>query len=323
MALKVYIIRRSLQLLPLIFGVVALNFIIIQIAPGDPILYLIGGEPVSEAYIEELRSRYGLDQTILEQLVKYFANVLKGDLGYSFRLKRSVGTIVLERMPATVLLMGTGFVIALGLGLVLGVVASKKQHSFKDNLITSVSLFGYSMPVFWLALMLLILFAIRLNWLPAQGMTSVREEYTGLAHIIDIIRHLILPAMVVGIYYMAIYTRLVRASMLEILRRDFILTAWSKGLGDQEVYYGHALRNALLPVVTIAGLNLGVMLSGAVLTETVFAWPGLGRLMFESILSRDYPVLSGIFFFTSSIVVVINLLTDVLYAFIDPRIRYK
>ena len=192
----------------------------------------------------------------------------------------------------------------------------------KDNATMTLSLLGYSLPVFWLAQILLLVFAVRLGWFPVQGIVSVREELTGLRYVVDIAHHLILPAVALGLLHLALITRLTRASMLEVLRQDYITTAWSKGLDQSTVLYRHALRNALLPVVTIIGLNLGAMLTGAVLTETVFGWPGLGRLMYDAISSRDYPVLMGNFVVISISVIAANLITDITYGLLDPRIRY-
>jgi len=320
-SLKSYTARRILQTIPLFFGVIVMAFSIIHAAPGDPV-YVLAGEGASPEYIEMMREHLGLNKPLYEQLVVYIATVMRGDLGYSFAYRQPVIVVIFERVPATLMLMGTALFFSSVVGIALGVISSKRPYSLLDNASTTISLLGYSLPVFWLAQVLLLIFAVALGWFPVQGMMSVREELTGIKYVLDIIHHLVLPAFALGLLQLALTARLTRASMLEILRQDYIITAWSKGLDENTVLYRHALRNALLPVVTIIGLHLGAMLTGAVLTETVFGWPGLGRLMYDAIASRDYPVLMGNFIVTATSVIGANFVTDILYGFLDPRIRY-
>jgi len=302
--------------------VIVVTFIIVHLAPGDPV-QVLAGEGATQEYIEMMRERLGLNKPLYEQLAIYVATVLRADLGYSFVHGQPVLQVVLERVPATLLLMSTALAVSSTLGVSLGVISSKNPYSVKDNVTTSVSLLGYSLPVFWLAQILIMLFGVRLGWFPIQGIMSVREELTGFPHVLDVVHHLVLPVIALGVFNLALVTRMTRASMLEVLKEDFVVTAWSKGLDENAVLYRHALRNALLPVVTIIGLNLGHMLAGAVLTETVFGWPGMGRLMYDAISSRDYPVLVGNFIIVSIAVVTANLITDLVYGFLDPRIRYR
>lgn len=320
-SLTQYILRRLFQGGPLILGIVVLNFCLIHLAPGDPIISLVGEFQTSEEYIQSVRRQYGLDKPLLVQLFIYMGNVLRGDFGYSFSFKQPVLDVILDRIPATLLLMVVTILFSTILGVILGVVSSRKQYSKTDNLATLISLVGYSIPVFWLGQILLIGFSLKFPLFPAQGMQSLRETYTGIAYAADVLHHLVLPAFALGLSYLAINTRFTRASMLEVLSQDYVRTARAKGLSERKVIYKHALRNALLPLVTLTGLNFGFLLAGAVLTETVFAWPGLGRLMYDSIYTRDYPVLMGMFIFISAMVIVVNLITDIFYSVLDPRIR--
>ena len=320
-SMRSYVVRRILEAFPLIFGVIFLTFMIIHIAPGDPV-FILAGEGASPEYIDRVREYLGMNKSLLEQFFMYMGAVLRGDLGYSFMFRQPVLQLVLQRIPATLLLMGAAIAISSTVGVILGVFSSKRPYSLQDSLTTSISLFGYSLPVFWLAQILLLIFAITLGWFPTHGMFSAREELTEIENVLDVVHHLTLPALALAMSNLALITRLTRASMLEVLRQDFITSAWAKGLDEKSVLYRHAFRNALLPVVTMLGLNVGMMLTGAVLTETVFGWPGLGRLMYEAINTRDYPVLMGNFIIVSVSVVSVNLVTDLVYALLDPRIRH-
>ena len=231
--------------------------------------------------------------------------------------------LIFERLPATLLLTGTAFLIAIGLGILFGALAAARVGRWADTLITVLALVFYATPLFWVALMAIVLFSVQLDWLPAFGMESVGADLTGIDYALDVGRHLILPALTLGLFFMAIYTRMTRASMLEIYDQDFVKTARAKGLGQRRITRVHVLRNAILPVITLAGIQAGQIVGGAVLTETVFAWPGIGRLMFDALLQRDYNLLLGIFFVSSAMVILFNLITDVLYTFVDPRIELK
>ena len=318
-----YARRRIAHAVPLVLGVVVVNFTLIHLAPGDPILALIGEFQASPEFIQSVRQQFGLDRPLPVQLALYLWNLLWGDFGHSFVFKQPVLSVILERVPATVLLMAAALLYATLCGALFGVISSRRQYSRTDNTFTLLSLVGYSMPVFWLGQILLILFALKLPLFPAQGMESLREAYTGLARGLDILHHLVLPAFALGLGYLAVDVRFTRASMIEVMAQDYIRTARAKGLSERTVFYKHGLRNALIPLVTITGLNFGFLLAGAVLTETVFAWPGLGRLMYDSIYSRDYPVLMGMFVVISFAVIIVNLLTDILYSTLDPRIRIR
>jgi len=316
-----YTCRRMAHAVPLVLGVVVVNFTLIHLAPGDPILALIGEFQASPEFVQSVRQQFGLDRPLAVQLGLYVLNLLRGDFGFSFAFKQPVLEVILDRVPATLLLMGAALLYATLCGALFGVISSRRQYSHTDNFFTLVSLVGYSMPVFWLGQIFLILFGLTLPIFPAQGMESLRESYTGLARGLDILHHLVLPAFTLGLGYLAVDVRFTRASMIEVMSQDYIRTARAKGVSEQAVFYKHALRNALIPLVTITGLNFGFLLAGAVLTETVFAWPGLGRLMYDSIYARDYPVLMGMFVVISMMVIVVNLITDIVYSVLDPRIR--
>jgi peptide/nickel transport system permease protein len=320
-SLTTYIIKRFIQAIPLLFGIVIINFSLVHLAPGDPIITLVGEFQISEEYIAAVKQQYGLDKPVHMQLLFYIFNVFKGDFGYSFSFKQPVLDVILDRVPATVLLMVVAILYSTLLGVVFGVLSAKRQYSKTDNFFTLLSLVGYSLPVFWLGQLLLIGLSLKLNLFPAQGMQSLRESYTGIAYGFDIFLHLVLPAFALGLNYLAINTRFTRATMIEVMSQDYIRTAKAKGLSERVITYKHALKNAVLPLVTVTGLNFGFLLAGAVLTETVFAWPGLGRLMYDSIYTRDYPVLMGLFIFISVMVIAVNLITDIFYSVLDPRIR--
>lgn len=320
-----FLASRIGKALVVVLGVVIINFFLIRLAPGDPAAVLAGQAGAGDAaYVEQLRVAFGLDKPILTQLMLYLKGVVQLDLGFSYRNHVPVLDLILERLPATFLLMSCAFVFSIVLGVFLGVVAAKAQYRNKRRWIDSSVMTGalvlYATPLFWLSLMGILLFSVVLGWLPAFGMETVGANLSGWARALDIAQHLILPTVTLGCFFMAVYVRLTRASMLEVIGMDFVKTARAKGVSPGRVIRAHVLRNALLPVITFAGIQLGQMAGGAVLTETVFAWPGIGRLMFDALLQRDYQLLLGIFLVTSIMVVVFNLLTDVLYRLIDPRI---
>ncbi|WP_042879363.1 ABC transporter permease [Cupriavidus necator] len=308
-----------------VLGVVIINFFLIRMAPGDPATVLAGEAGAGDAaFVSQLRDQFGLDKPVLTQLGIYLKGVAHLDLGYSYRNHLPVLDLIVDRLPATFLLMSSAFLFSIMLGVFLGVVAARSRyenrHRWIDSTVMSGALLLYATPLFWLSLMAIILFSVVLGWLPAFGMESIGAGYTGLARVQDVALHLILPTLSLGCFFMAVYVRLTRASMLEVIGMDFVKTARAKGVPPRRVIRVHVLRNALLPVITFAGIQLGQMAGGAVLTETVFSWPGIGRLMFDALLQRDYQLLLGIFFVTSALVVFFNLLTDLIYRFIDPRI---
>lgn len=320
-----FLLSRIGKALVVVLGVVIINFFLIRLAPGDPAAVLAGQAGAGDAaYVDQLRVAFGLDKPILTQLLLYLKGVVQLDLGFSYRNHVPVLDLIVERLPATFLLMSCAFVFSIVLGVLLGVVAAKARYRNKrrwiDSSVMTGALLLYATPLFWLSLMGILLFSVVLGWLPAFGMETAGANLTGWARAGDIALHLILPTVTLGCFFMAVYVRLTRASMLEVIGMDFVKTARAKGVSPSRVIRAHVLRNALLPVITFAGIQLGQMAGGAVLTETVFAWPGIGRLMFDALLQRDYQLLLGIFLVTSIMVVVFNLLTDVLYRLIDPRI---
>lgn len=318
-----YVLKRLVQIVPILFVIVCVNFLLLHLAPGDPISYLIGDASVSEQFMAELRAQYGFDRPVYEQLWLYLSQVVRGDLGYSFVSREDVSSILLSRLPATFLLLGTQFVLAIIFGTVLGVISASRKGRAVDQGVTMLSLVGFSVPPFFLAQMLMLIFSLQLEWFPAQGMRSLRANLTGFPAVLDVLHHLVLPAATLTIFNLALIARVTRASMVNTLRLEFIVYARSKGVSERVVVWSHALRNAFLPVITVIGLNFRTLIAGAILTETVFAWPGLGRLTFDSIISRDYPVLMGILLVIGIAVVIGNLLTDIAYAYLDPRVRYQ
>ncbi len=316
-----YVAARVAAGVPLVVGVVTLVFVLVHAAPGDPTLALVGDFPVPDEYRAKIRETFGLDRPIAEQYVRYVGSLLGGDLGFSYAQRRPVLDVVLERAGATALLTGTALLVSTAAGVLLGALAARRPFSWLDHAIGGGSLVGFSVPVFWLGQIFILVFAVLLGWLPAQGMVSLRADPEGVGRMLDVAAHLILPATALGLRQVAMTARLVRASLLEVLSRDFIRSARAKGAGRARVLWGHALPNALLPVVTFVGYNLGFLLAGSALVETVFGWPGLGRLLYDSVFTRDYPVLLGIFLTVSLTVVAANILTDLVYGYLDPRIR--
>ncbi|HZB39096.1 MAG TPA: ABC transporter permease [Beijerinckiaceae bacterium] len=323
-----FLAGRLVKAVIVVLAIAALNFVLVRLAPGDPASVLAGEAGATDPkFVDELRARFGLDKPVWEQLLIYLGQVVRLDLGFSYRNQVPVIALIGERLPATLLLMTSGFLFSLVAGVGLGVLAARarflERGRFLDSVVMTIALVFYATPLFWLALMLVILFSVQLNWLPAFGMESVGANLTGVSRAVDIARHLVLPTLALGFFFMAIYVRLTRAAMLEVMNQDYVRTALAKGLSPREVLRKHVLRNALLPIVTFAGVQLGQMAGGAVLVETVFAWPGVGRLMFDALLQRDYQLLLGVFLITSGTVVVFNLLTDIVYLFVDPRIRVE
>ena len=317
-----YIASRLLQGLALVLAVVILNFVLVHAAPGDPVETIAGASGgMSPEMMAQLRTQYGLDRPLPVQLGVYLGKVLQADLGYSYFFNLPVTALIAERVPATLLLVLSAVLLAFVVGTALGVLSSRKPNGALSQFITVLSMVGFAAPVFWVGIMLVILFASVLPILPVSGMRSADSSGGGIADVLDVLHHLVLPTVTLGLVYLAQYSRLARSSMLDVLGSDFIRTARAKGLAERVVLYKHALRNALLPVVTVLGLQFGNVLAGAILVETVFNWPGLGRLAFDSVLRRDYPTILGVLLFSSIVVVVMNQVTDLCYRFIDPRIK--
>jgi peptide/nickel transport system permease protein len=325
MSVFLVVVRRLAWAIGLLVAVLAINFLLIHAAPGDP-ASVIAGEMGGgdEQVIAGIKKAYGLDQPLPMQFVTYIGKSLQGDLGQSYTYSRPVSGLILDRIGPTILLVLTALVFAIAVGTLLGVFASRRPDSFASGAVTVLSLVGYAMPVFWTGILLVLLFGKVWPILPIAGMRDVRQfGVSGWSAAVDVLRHLVLPALTLAIIYLAQYSRLARASMLEILGSDYVRTARAKGLSEWVITFKHALRNALMPVVTIAGLQFGNLISGAVLVETVFSWPGLGTLALDAILGRDYPTLLGVLTFSSLMVIAANLLTDMSYRWIDPRLRGK
>jgi len=323
MAILNFVLRRLFHALPLLICVIVFNFFLIHLAPGDPIQALVGEFPAPEAYIAEMRKVFGLDQPIYIQLLLYIKNILAGDLGFSFYYRQPVLSVILDRVPATLQLMVPALLFSATIGILLGVLSARKPYSLGDNTISVFSLFGYCVPAFWLGQMLMAAFAIELGWLPSQGIKTVGADLEGASLIVDRAAHLVLPFAALAIRHLAVNARMMRSSMLEVAYEDFVTVARAKGLDEKVVIARHMVPNALMPVVTIIGVDVGFLFTGSVLVETVFGWPGIGRLMYESIVKRDYPVLMGNFLITTALVVVVNLIVDLIYVWLDPRVKYS
>jgi peptide/nickel transport system permease protein len=315
-----YLVTRIVWAAVTILAILIINFLVTHLVPGDPVQALVGDFPAPEDYIATVRREFGLDQKLSTQLWLYLVNLSHGNLGFSFANRQPVLDLVLDRARYTLLLMIPSLVIAALIGIVLALAAAPRAGSAYDGSVTAISLFGHSVPIFWLGQLLVVLFAIELGWLPAQGIMSLRGARTGFAAALDVVWHLVLPVLCITIYYLAVVARVARASVLQALHQDYVLTARSKGLSQRRVLWRHVLPNALIPVVTVIGYNFGQSLTGAILTESVFAWPGLGTLFIGSISNRDYPVLQGIFLFAAATVVIANFATDLIYMLLDPRV---
>ena len=321
MTLVSYLLRRALYSAPLLLAAVVLIFLLIHAAPGDPVDYLVGEAGADQEVVDRIRQSLGLDQPIYVQLYRYVVRVLHLDLGYSAVMGAPVFEIILDRTPATLMLMVSQLVLAVLVGVTIGVLSARRPNSTFDQTMSVVSLACYALPVFWVGQMLILVFAHGLGLFPIHGMTNLRAGYEGPRLALDIAYHLVLPVTTLAIYNVALIVRITRASMLQVIRQEYIRVAFAKGLSERTVLVKHALRNALLPVVTVIGLEIRSLIAGAVLTETVFAWPGLGRLTFDAIYARDYPLLMGMFIFISALVIVGNLLADLAYSLLDPRVR--
>ena len=317
-----YIIRRLFQAVPIVLAIIVLNFFLLNMAEGDAVDVLAGeaGSATPE-YMAELRAKFGLDQPLPVQLLVYLKNIISLDLGYSFRHDMPVSVLIVDRFWPTLLLMVSTIILAILFGILLGLLAAINLNTWKDAVISVFALITYATPLFWVGLMMIVVFSINLRWFPTSGMENIAAFYEGFDRFVDISRHLVLPTITLSLFYLALYTRLMRASMLEQYGQDYVVTARAKGLPERRITFGHVLRNALLPVVTMAGVQVGALIGGSVIVESVFAWPGLGMLAFESLFARDLNLLLGIFLISSVLVVVVNLIVDVIYCFLDPRIE--
>ncbi len=317
-----YVLKRLLQAVPVILAILVVNFFLLHLAEGDAADVLAGeaGSATPE-YMAQLRQKFGLDKPLPVQLVIYLKNVLSFDLGYSFRHDMPVSKLVLDRFIPTLLLMASTILLAVGFGIVLGLLAASGLNTWRDTLISIFALITYATPLFWIGLMMIVVFSLKLHWFPTSGMENVAMFYEGWDRVKDIAHHLVMPTITLSLFYLALYTRLMRASTLEQAGMDYVVTARAKGLTERRILFGHILRNALLPVVTMAGVQVGALIGGSVIVESVFAWPGLGMLAYEALFSRDLNLLLGIFLLSALLVVAINLVVDVIYSFLDPRIE--
>lgn len=315
-----FVIRRILSAIPMVLAVIIVNFLLIQAAPGDPATVLVGDYPAPPEYLDQIRAQYGLDKPVWEQLWLYLVQVFQGNLGMSFSQRQPVLDLLLERLVATLQLTLTALALAVVIGVLLGVIGARFRGSGVDSGTQGFTLLGYSIPEFWLGQMLIVVFAVQLGLLPTGGAGPVRVADPTLARMVP---YLILPASALSFRYISIIGRMTRSSLLEVNNADFVTAARSRGLTDGQVLRRHTLRNASPPIVTVIGYNLGFVLAGSIMVETVFSWPGIGRLMYDAIGARDYPVLTGVLIVISITVVLANLLTDIVLALIDPRVASR
>lgn len=314
--------RKSVQAIPTVIAIVVINFLLLQLAPGDVADVMAGesGAATAES-MAALRAHFGLDLPVMRRLADYLGQLAHFDLGFSARFNAPVVNVIFERLPGTLLLMGAALLVALAAGIALGGLMAACAGRLPDRLLSVLVLLFYSIPGFWIGLMLIVLFAVKLQVLPSGGSGTIGLQLHGMAAFLDKLRFMVLPAAALGLFYVAIYARLTRAAMLEAFSQDYVRTAVAKGLSGFVITTRHVLRNALMPVTTVAGMHLGGMLGGAVVVETVYSWPGLGRLAFEAVLGRDFNVLIGILFLSSLLVVVADIVVDLLQAWLDPRIE--
>ena len=320
--MKRYIGKRALSGLLVVLLSVCFNFTLIRLAPGNPIRIMAGTDNPNEEMIEALQQKYGLDKSIPEQFVMFLGNVAKGDLGYSYISDESVIKLIGEKIGPTLALSLTAVLLSVTIGTLIGIYAARKNGSKFDQFVCSISYVFDATPGFWLGLMMILIFASTLKWFPTSGMVNLRANYKGFAYFADVCRHLVLPITTMVLTQTPYYFRIARSSVLQVMSEDFITTFKATGMKESRIFNKYVLRNAILPTVTVLGMSLAFLLSGSVLIETVFAWPGMGRLMFSSISKRDYPVLTGIYLVTSVVICIAMILVDILYGFIDPRIRY-
>lgn len=319
-----YLLRRLGQGLVIVAGILVLNFALLSLAPGDAAEVLAGEAGGADpAYLARLRAQFGLDVPAPQRFLNYALRLATFDFGFSPRYGVPVSELIFGRLPATLLLMGASLALAIGLGIVLGVAAARRAGKPLDEAISFLSLLFYATPLFWVGLLLMLVFSVRLGWLPTGGMQDLVGNPTGLAWLLDRLRHLVLPSVTLALFFVAIYTRLVRASVIEVYTQDYVKLARAKGVSERRVAYGHVLRNALLPLVTMVGVQVGALMGGSILVESVFAWPGLGRLAFEAVAARDQNLLLSILVVSSVLVVLCNLAVDLLYLRLDPRIELR
>lgn len=314
-----YVVKRILQAIPLLLLVSMITFLIINLAPGDPVNMFINPDTSDPVDVEMMRHNLGLDKPLPVRYLLWLGNVLQGDLGVSFLHSRPVTELILERVPNTIQLSLVAILLSFMISIPAGIVSAVKRNSIADYSFSTFALIGISLPSFWFGLMLILLFSLKLGWLPSGGMRENFDQYIFM----DRLKHIIMPAVVLAMGSMASQMRYMRSSMLEVLRQDYIRTARSKGLAEGIVLFKHALRNSLLPIITMLGFIIPNLVSGAVMTETIFSWPGMGRLSVEATFTRDYPIMLGVIMMSSALIVIGSLIADILYALADPRIKYN
>jgi peptide/nickel transport system permease protein len=309
-----YIVRRLLFMIPLLLGLSVLVFVLIRLAPGDPTLFYLPPDRAADPAIRlKVMTRLGLDQPLHVQYVRWLTGALKGDFGFAYGYGEPVLSLIASHIPATAQLQAAALTLALIVALPIGIISAVRQYSLMDNAVTVFAFFGLSMPNFWFALMLMLLFAVKWNLLPAVG-AGMDKPF------LERWKYLIMPMVVLGFNYMASYVRFMRSSMLENIRKDYVTTARAKGLAERAILFRHVFKNAILPVITVVGMSIPNLIGGAIIVESVFAWPGVGRLGYDAVLRRDYPTIMGLTMITAAFVMVVNLLVDVLYSYADPRI---
>lgn len=319
-----YIARRLLLSVPLLLVISVLTFVIVEIAPGDAAqMYIDPEKGTDPAYIEQVRRNLGLDQPIHVRYVAWLGQTLSGDWGFSFRNRRAVMREVGDRLPNTLLLGGTALILSFVLAVPIGVISAFKRYSLLDYMVTTLALVGTSIPIFWVALLLIQIFAIQLGWFPASGMRSAREQYTGWQSVFNVLHHMILPTIVLALAQVASWSRYQRSALLDVLGQDYIRTARGKGVRERRILVLHALRNALIPMITLVGISVPSVVTGAFITETIFSWPGIGRLGVDAVSGRDYPVIMAVTMLSAILIIISSLLADIAYAWADPRIRYE
>ena len=321
--MKKYILKRSLTGLLAVLIVFVFNFFIIRLAPGSPVRIIAGQDNPSQEAMDALNEKYGLDKPIYIQLISYLKNVLRGDFENSILYGEPVLKIIKESMGPSLLLTLTGTIVALFLGTTLGLYAARHQNSFIDTSFSGISYVLNSTPSFWLGIMLIMIFATKLRWFPTSGMVDMRANYTGFAHVLDVLRHLFLPVTTFILIQLPIYFKISRSSVTQVLAEDFMTTFRAVGMSEKKIFNKYVFKNSILPIITVFGINLAYIVTGSSLVEMVFAWPGMGRLLMDSIMRRDYPLLMGIYLILSLSIAIMMVVTDLIYACVDPRIRYN
>lgn len=317
-----YLTKRVITGLMVVLLSVGINFVLIRLAPGDPITILAGTDNPNPLMIAKLKEQYGLDQNILQQFAMFLKNLMKGDLGFSYVSNQPVTKIIGEKMVPTLLLTLTALVVASVLGVILGVRAARSQGSRLDRFLCSITYVFDSIPSFWLGLMFILLFSSVLKWFPTSGMIDLRERHTGIHYVLDVMRHLFLPVFTLVVVQFPYYFRITRSSVIQVMSEDYVTTFRATGMSEKRIFNHYVLKNAILPTITVIGMSVAFLFSGAALVETVFGWPGMGRLLISAIGSRDYQVLTGIYFVLSLSVAIVMILVDFIYSLVDPRVRY-